>query len=247
MPLASILFVYCLTTVVIVPIRNVVCSLLSEERRRNVCNEFFCTLLWCTWCLELRILRDYYLIQSLIMYLFLCCKQFVCRDAFTNPCGVLADQMSKTKPMMQSVVLLAVEIIGVTCAVAYSYGLCTLLTTYDLSKDHATFHSQTYHVSPLNIHPAWGFILELSFTFVLCSLDAAFNPPFDAIFSSTIYMILYFILGHLTGAYVNPLTSLAGTVGREGENSLILFFVYALGPLIGTAIAMRLLPNKSTE
>jgi len=102
-------------------------------------------------------------------------------------------------------------------------------------------------VSPLNIDPAWGFVIELGFTFALCSLDAVFNPPFDAVFSSTIYMILYFILGHLTGAYVNPLTSLAGTVGREGENSIILFLVYALGPLIGTAIAMRLLPSKNTE
>lgn len=247
MPLASVISVYCLTTIVIVTIRSVVCRLFSNEQRRNVCYEFFCSLLWCIWCLELRIMRDNYLIQSLIMYIFLCLKQFVCTGAFTNPCGILADQMSKTKPLIQSFVLLVTEILATICALLYSIGLCTLLTAYDLSQDHANFHSLAHHVSPLHIDPAWGFVVELGFTFALCSLDAVFDPPFDAIFSSTIYMILYFLLGHLTGAYVNPLTSLASTIGREGEELPPLLFVYALGPLLGTAMAIRLLPAKSTE
>ena len=247
MPLASVLCVYCSTTLVIVTIRSLVCSLFSDEQRRNICYEFFCSLLWCIWCLELRIMGDHYLIQSLIMYIFLCLKQFVCTGAFTNPCGILADQMSKTKPMMQSVVLVMVEALATVCALLYSFGLCTVLTAYDLSQDHATFYSRTHHVSPLHVDPAWGFVVELGFTFILCSLDALFDPPFDAVFSSTIYMILYFLLGHLTGAYVNPLTSLASTIGREGQELPVLLFVYALGPLLGTAMAIRLLPAKSTE
>ena len=247
MLIASLLLVYCLTTIVLVTIKYFVCRLFIDDHRRNVCNEFLCSLLWCTWMLELRIMRDYYLIQSLVMYVALCLKQYFCRGAFTNPCGVLADQMSKTKPMTQSLALLAAEILGTACALLYCFGLCTLLTTYDLSQDHARFYSQTHHVTPLIISPAWGFVVELSFTFVLCSLDALFEPPFDAIFSSTVYMILYFLFGHLTGAYVNPLTSFASTAGREGEDLLLLFLVYALGPLIGTAMAIRLLPVKSTE
>ena len=147
---------------------------------------------------------------------------------------------------MQSVVLVVIEALATVCALLYSFGLCTVLAAYNLSQDHATFYSQTHYVSPLNIDPAWGFVAELSFTFVLCSLDAVFDPPFDAIFSSTIYMVLYFLLGHLTGAYVNPLTSLASTIGR-GEELPALLFVYALGPLLGTAMAIRLLPAKSTE
>lgn len=192
-------------------------------------------------------MRDYYLTQSLTMYAFLCVKQYLCRGAFTNPCGILADQMSKTKPMMQSFLLLVAEILGTVCALLYSFGLCTLLTTYDLSQDHVNFYTQVHHVSPLIISPAWGFVVELGFTFALCSVDAMFDPPFDAIFSSTVYMILYFFLGHFTGAYINPLTSLASTVGREDEDLLSLVLVYLLGPLIGTAMAIRLLPGKSTE
>lgn len=122
-----------------------------------------------------------------------------------------------------------------------------MLSTYDLSQDHATFHHQTQHVTPLQVEPAWGFTLELGFTLVLCAMDTVFDPPIDTFFSSTIYMILYFIMGHHTGAYVNPLTSLGSTVGREGENLMILFFVYALGPLTGTAMAMTLLPDKNNE
>lgn len=246
MPIASVLSVYCLTTVVLLTIRSLVCRLFSDERR-NVCNEFFCSLLWCIWCLELRIMRDNYLIQSLIMYVFMCCKQFISRGAFTNPCGILADQMSKTKPLTQSIVLLIMEISGTVCALLYSLGLCRLLADYDLSQDHTKFYLQTNHVSPLNVSPAWGFVMELGFTFVVCSSDAVFDPPFDAMFSSTIYMILYVILGHFTGAYINPLTSLVSTLGREGEDLLSLLLVYALGPLIGTAMAMRLLPVKNTE
>ena len=246
MPLASVLFVYCLTTIVLVTVRNLVCRLFSNEQRRNICHEFFCSLLWCIWCLELRILRDHYLIQSLIMYAFLCVRQFVCTGAFINPCGILADQMTKTKPMMQSVILVLTEALATVCALLYSLGLCTVLAVNNLSEDHATFYSATHYMSPLTVNPAWGFVVELGCTFVLCSTDALFDPPFDALFSSTIYMILYFLLGHFTGAFINPLTSLAFTVGREGEDVIKLIFVYALGPLMGTAMAMMLLPGKST-
>lgn len=247
MLIPSFFFVYCLTTAALVIIKYFVCRLFHDEQRRNICNEFLCSTLWCIWCLELRIMRDYYLIQTLTMYVFMCIKQFFCRGGFTNPCGVLAEQMSKTKPMTQSVLLLAAEMLGTICALLYSFGLCALLTTYDLSQDHANFYSQEHHVTPLNVSPAWGFIVELGFTFVSCSMDAVFDPPFDAIFSSTVYITLYFVLGHLTGAYINPLTSLASTAGREGEDILALILVYLLGPLVGTAMAMRLLPAKNIE
>ena len=156
MPLASLISVYCLTTIVIVAIRSVVCRLFSNEQRRNVCYEFFCSLLWCIWCLELRIMRDDYLIQSLIMYVFLCLKQFVCTGAFTNPCGILADQMSKTKPIIQSFVLVVTEILATICALLYSAGLRTLLTAYDLSQDHAKFHSLTDSRVTLTRGPSVG-------------------------------------------------------------------------------------------
>jgi len=183
-----------------------------------------------------------FLIQSLIMYLLICCKQFVCRSAFTNPCGILADQLAKQKPLKESWILLITELCGTIFAVAYSFSVCSMLTLFGLSQDHANFYYLTNHISPLTVNPIWGSMVELAFTLILCVSDGLFSPPLDAIFTATVYMTLFFMFGHHTGAYVNPLTATASLLGRQGENSIAIFSVYWMGPLLGTAAALWVLP-----
>ena len=242
LPIASVFYVYLASSIVIVSIRNLVWGRIRNKRYRAIFNEFICSFLWCTWCLELRIMANNFVVQSLILYLFICSKQFVCRGAFTNPCGVLADQLVKQKPLKETWILLITELCGTVCAVMYSYSLCSVLALAGLSQDHADFYYLTYHTSPLTVNPLWGLMVELAFTLILCVMDGLFSPPLDAIFTATIYMILYVLFGHHTGAFVNPLTATASLLGREGESSLAIFIVYWLGPLLGTAGAMWILP-----
>ena len=242
LPIASIFYVYTASTILIVTVRNLFWDRISDKSHRAIFNEFVCTFLWCTWCLELRIMANNFLIQSLIMYLLICCKQFVCRSAFTNPCGILADQLAKQKPLKESWILLITELCGTIFAVAYSFSICSMLTLFGLSQDHANFYYLTNHISPLTVNPIWGSMVELAFTLILCVSDGLFSPPLDAIFTATVYMTLFFMFGHHTGAYVNPLTATASLLGRQGENSIAIFSVYWMGPLLGTAAALWVLP-----
>jgi len=170
-----------------------------------------------------------------------------------NPCvtlyqyllGVGVDSGSEVKKpsLTTSLLHLLAEILAIPLGSLFSILTWTALAENDLSSDHIYFMNAQPEFF-LSVSSPTGFVIELSISFVMFLL--AILLPDTRIYRISQVLLMTFLIsifGSMTGAFINPIAALTFLLmwhrGILGPSSLAShFFVFWLGPLVGTAMAV---------
>ena len=168
-----------------------------------------------------------------------------------NPCGTLyryllgvgVDQ-DITKPSLRtSLVHLLAETLAIPLGSLISMATWTILAENNLSSDH-TYFLDAQPEFFLSVSSPTGFVIELSISFVMFLLSILLPETRVYRISQVLLMtFLISIFGPMTGAFINPMVALTFLLmwhrGMLGLSALAShFFVFWLGPLVGTAMAV---------
>ncbi len=165
-----------------------------------------------------------------------------------NPCSILQQYLlgeREKSGKIRTILLLLAELLAIPAANFVMLTIWHLLTHYDLSSDHAHFLGKEPAFF-LSVSPLLGFTIEFFISF-LTFLSGLFFPNTNAfqIAQVTFVTALIYMFGPLTGAFTNPMVALAYLLMWHRQrlmdplSILTHIFVFWLGPLLGTAAAVK--------
>lgn len=223
------------------------CYINPKGSRFRTISEFFFSVGWVVLTLENTFLfhtqSDMSGVTALGVRIFFSPMLF--RKVFGNPCEILyyyflrSPRMHKARSLLR--LALMCEIVAVPVGVCISIQIWKLLAT--INPDYLAFMNKS--MDPfLSVSPVGGFLIEATITFLMFLPGILVNPSFVFTVLETIFIMgLVYNFGVMTGAFMNPMAAASCLLmwhsRSMGISELVIhLFVYLLGPLIGTMLAV---------
>ena len=220
-------------------------------------NEFIASVIWNVWSLESFLVFCTWSQQFglLTLGLRLLLGPLLLRQAYVNPCGLLFTYLSSqpgNKKGRELFLHFCAELLAIPASLAFSMAIWNFLDELGLSDDHTNFLQEKVKFF-LSVPPFTGFTIEIFVTFLMFMPGTfAFPSTLLRIAETFLIVFLVFQFGSCTGAFMNPMVALTYLLmwhyGDTHPSTLVIhLFVFWVGPLVGTVMALgmaRFLSNK---
>ena len=221
-------------------------------------NEFLCTVLWESWCLELQVLfsSGLFWLPMAVLFLMILFAPFRIHGAFCSPCGAFYQFLEERGSRMRSRgavrhlgTKLAIQMLGMVFAILLNYAVWRALVGLTLSSTHGNFLKVDVEY-PLTVSSLKGFLMEYMLMFccyVPSMLLGGGWTKMIAFLEAAVVVLLCAYFHHWTGAFMNPLSALTFSLINNKVNLLDQVVVYWMGPLLATFTAFILVKHEEKE
>lgn len=202
-------------------------------------NEYLCTILWVCWTLEAAVIgyasSSHHVISSLFVRLLL--WPSLALDACVNPCNSIYTAVQDKSPKKVPHTIM-IQCLAMATGLLFSSLMWRVLSSggSDIHRGFMTSRGSPF----LNVGVVDGFLLELGMSFVMYLPKVVMRTGFTCNFvSAVVTCVMIFLLGHTTGAFMNPIAALSLTLVWHSTSFRLtdIIIVYWLGPFLGAAFA----------